>query len=844
MVINNSSANDVFKCHVKLEFPNGWHKIIGPDVIELTKNEEKLLLLNLQSSGNALVGNYNVKIRLFNDSGEELASENIECSIKKRISFGVKSWDIEKYYHSGDTIWTQFQIENTGNCAIIANIETVNCSYLGKSNIDFELDSIRKIPICIPLPSDILVPIQYSFSIILQYKDGCRYISKTIKVLPLNKVKLFDTKSFPISFGLNAINERNASVWRYGSQFELFSVRPIEIFENHFLDFSSRGPNRFRKSVLGQMDEHFVNYKNKFAEVKIGDQIFSSSRLTEFVRSGRGVNTRFDFKKFEFGGFYNTPRFFKKINEEYSFYTKYKGADTYEIETVYLSKKIDKEHNELFSAILRSTLSNNFNMESEISYGKSFSKDGIGFLYTGRYSSKKLKGNSTFIYSSQNYPGYYQNSFFCNANLSYRITKGSTIALLARRDEQNSKRDTLLGQAPLTKNVMLRYGYDSSIDSRFTFQVTLQERKDRLEEVKFDYSEKYSRLGYWKRFGQFDLEVYTRSGYYKNNLTGLNGYMFSFESELGFKNKYGSLRGGISYENSRKYSEIHSQDLIYDLTLNMNLGKKANCRFNYRNAFSPEEYYRNRSFLDFNLNVQFGKGTSLELFGNHSIVSKSFNDRNIAFGVKLRKTFNIHINKKNDFGFVIGCIDNYGAESVEGIVLYMNGHVAITDKEGFFKFVNLSPGTYDLLIDKTSIAIQDIPISKMPIKVVVHKGGNRVQFGITKSAKLSCNFYLNGEKGILSGILAEIYEGVMVELSNGTDKIQKFAKGRDELVFNKITPGVWKVKASYVGDRFNVRFLTDEKFLTIEPGGNHEFAIKLFYEDNKVKFMQNKINIE
>lgn len=101
---------------------------------------------------------------------------------------------------------------------------------------------------------------------------------------------------------------------------------------------------------------------------------------------GRGAEVRYQFNKLSIGGFYNRPRFFRDIKDEFNVYSALKIRKESEISIGYLYKMPRKEESDVRN--------NNLNSEAHLPYAKGKFKISKNINLSGEFAystTKRLK---------------------------------------------------------------------------------------------------------------------------------------------------------------------------------------------------------------------------------------------------------------------------------------------------------------------------------------------------------------------------------------------------------------------------------------------------------------------
>jgi hypothetical protein len=119
---------------------------------------------------------------------------------------------------------------------------------------------------------------------------------------------------------------RNGKPRRFqnGFQGEIYGKGSLDKENKNLVEFHAVTKNPVEFNSFTKYEEYFVNYKRENLFIHLGDKNYSSSFLTEYARYGRGAEIQIDTKKMSFGGFYNHPRFFRDIQDEFNVYSKFK----------------------------------------------------------------------------------------------------------------------------------------------------------------------------------------------------------------------------------------------------------------------------------------------------------------------------------------------------------------------------------------------------------------------------------------------------------------------------------------------------------------------------------------
>jgi hypothetical protein len=529
--------------------------------------------------------------------------------------------------------------------------------------------------------------------------------------------------------------------------------------------------------------------------------------------------------------------------------TNYWGAklelsnDKFRVKTSYLCKRKDNTKDvNLYSISANTSLGKGIKVEAEISLGEHNHCYGQAYLLKSYYSS--VNANASLIYLSANeaFFGFYQNTKYLLGNINYALSKKFHLGVMFKKDEVNAKRDTIYGKAPYSESMKVRLKYSYSKAGRINLQVGIQTKEDRLEKKSFDYKKEFLRLFVSQDISSLQLEVDAELANARNRLNKEEGLSWSSEIHCSYPFLKGSMALFSSYEETSLYGKDQEKQFLYGLNLLTKVGAKSDLSLSYKSNYSIEEYYRNRSLLDLMWVQRLSNNHKLELNFNHSLLRHSTSDKGIYASLKYTALINVPIKKTLDYGFLEGEIKNDGVKGVKGIRLYLGGNIAITDAEGRFKFVNIKPEKYYLLLDRSSLGIYDIPTVTVPIEVDIKSGVNRIQFGLTKQARLLGSFSIINKIKLNNSNMKKKHK-VIVEIFNEKVKYHKIVDIEKPFEFNNLILDTYTVNFRMGAKKSDYIFLKNKMLFKLSAGEEFTFVVDLKRKKKNIKFQEEVLEL-
>ena len=843
--------------------------VITKSTIEVDAQKQSLFIVPIQVVAKAASGIYEVVIDL-----KEKTTQSYQKITKKITIAAFKNITLTKIYapeyvKAGDTIKADFLLENNGN--VLEAIHVGTNGVLENANKQIALSPGAAITLQVyqltnkKLARNDHLSIHttaYS-SIDSNYKKIAYANTTVLAVNPLDEDIYF---RFPVQASVAYINMRNQGKHFRGFQAELYGNASLSNKYTNNLEFHIVTPSPMPFNTYSKYEEYAIAYKNKKWWMHLGDKSFSSSYLTDYARYGRGVEMHYKFKQITIGGFYNSPRFFKDIKAAFHVFSSvalsketelsagyyFKKPDTTQFSDINTSTYFVKENTHLpFIRFTSNFLKNRLKLSTEAAHSQSKNLKGHGFLLQASGGFEKLTGNFQWIKTTPQFNGYFKNTSSINGHVNYFLWSKLSINASYLKDARNVQRDTLFLSAPYTTSFYtgLNYGYNKW--GSLSIYGGNRSSQDRMEFKRFDYKEDYLRLSLNQKIAFINLNLESQWGKTTNYLTGLNGNFEYYSAGIAVQKKNTLLSLFGTYTKSSRYQLKNQEQFFYGAQFNSRITEKSQINISYQNNFKIEEYYMDRNLFDVQYSQQIFKSHRVELSGRYALQQGELKDKDFIASVKYVVQINAPIQKIATYTKVMGRVSTSGSEKRKPIRLLLNGKVTETDKDGNFIFKNVVPGDYYFDIDRTSIAIDEIPDIPLPMQIQVTKVGEVFNFGITKAAGITGRVVSN-EVAHIDGITntdihaklkKESSSQVIIEISNGTQIIRKTCALNQAFDFTYLKPGNWMVKVYRNGLDKSYIILNDSFNFELKPTHQKTIEIQVVKKALEIKYQQEDIKV-
>ncbi|NQU85291.1 MAG: hypothetical protein HQ541_05980 [Mariniphaga sp.] len=822
----------------------------------LKPREQNILIISFNIPAKYKAGNYGFSLKLINPTNpvEIITDYTSEFTVKEEANIVIELIEAPEFVKAGELIEASYVVRNFGNTTETISLASHNCIIEGNQKVRLAPGMSTIIHISSETDINLVYPNRRSFNL----EAKCENIKPElvygfVRVIPINYETNDLYHRFPVTLTSRYIAKGRERQFIGGYQFEAKGEGSIDQEGIHKIEFIARGPNQFDLSLLGLYDEYFFSYSNKTVDLKIGDYSYEMTPLTEYARYGSGFEAKVNVTNFSQAGImYVVPRFYDDIKNEYGVFGNINFYKENTLGVHFLKKTLPNEKNdvELFSITTELFPFEKTSLEFEASRGKFGELVDNAYRFNINSQFNKFSLSSFYFNTGKNYPGYYTNSNFYSGFLNYQALSWLSVGISGRQDFINAEIDTLYSTAPFS-----RY-YQAMVNLKIAKRMFLKsyvrqyERKDRSPLHKFHYesrtinsyiSHKLNKIGY-RLEGEYGITtnfLLPEGSREKNTFRGTGHFFYQ-------PNQKHNFQGFVTYTNINSFISEQQNNWIFGITASSNITRNLRAYLHIQNTYSIEEYYRNRNLLQFNLDYQFLKNHKISLNSFYTIFQDEVDNPDYSLSISYSINFGIPLKQIAEAGSISGTLLNEVGEKAEGIILLTGGQTAITDENGNFYFKNLKPGKYNLLIDRSTLEIDDIPDIATPIELTVE--GNIetiVNFKMTKAAKILGTFIINkSEEESLLFQTDDVKIGhIVMELHRDNESIRIISDQMGNFNFPLVRPGKWFLKIYGDGIDKQYQLVRDYFDFELKPGVTKNVKIEVQKRKRNIRFINNSINL-
>jgi hypothetical protein len=831
--------------------------------ITISPNEIKTYIVPLQVATETPQGKYSVLLQGTEITTGENIIETAELLVSGNRKLSLTLLDSPEFVKAGETIQSTFLLKNYGNVSENLILESKNAIIDLGTSLILAPGENKKITVSKRTPSDLGKNEYQNLNLSVFSKDNPQENQtaySSVKIISVKPVEEDIFHRFPVSASVSMIGMQNRGRYDSGFQGELYGKGSLDDENKNLLEFHAVSKNPVEFNSFTQYEEYFVNYKRENFWVHLGDKNYFASFLTEYARYGRGAEIRFDLKKISFGGFYNHPRFFRDIKDEFNVYSKLKIGKQSEITAGYLYKIPRTESTDITFSNMRLdsdahlpyvtgkfNINKNLEISGETSYSKTTKTDGTAFMIQTIVNYERVKGNVMYMRASPEYAGYFNNTSNININLQYQFSKQIHFIANYVQDAKNFQRDTLFLAAPYRKYLQYGIQYKYSKTGNIIFYGGSQRYEDRLMPKEFDYNDRFFKLSVNQQIGIFQLNVEGQLGKTENYLTGVSGNSSFYTANISFDKFKTSFNIYGSYALTSRYQIKNQQQFYFGARILNRFSDKTQFSLFYQNNYMPEDYYTDRNLFELLFQQQIFSKHEIGVSARYNLQRGELGNKDFIFSLRYTLKMNIPTQKIAEYTTLSGNIKNLGVKKVDGIRLIMGNHLSITDKNGNYLFRNVSPGDYVLEIDRSTTDINDIADQNVPASLVLTEKENIFNFGLTSAAKIQGKIDYKEHENTLSfaqlSTKKKKNENVIVEVSNGSQTFRKIALLGDSFDFTYLRPGDWKVKVYRNGLDKRYKIPIDHFEFNLQSAETKNVTINIIKQSSEIKYQQETIKV-
>jgi|GEM_PF-499895 len=862
----------------EVKLPEGWVSVTQNLPFELNPTETDTKLISFFVPQTALAGRYEITYIIKDRKYPAICDFYTVYLIVLPVgNLQVKPLESPDHCIAGEQYRSSFVVTNLGNTeysvnAKVASGENIPCA-VDANKFTLAPGESKTVTVTAKTDSAITTALKHRLQLAVetvedgQTKTQAQSESFT-EIIPRISGTEQPYHTIPTEMTVRYISDKNNDR-QSGVQTDIRGEGTLDEEGKNHVKYEARGPDLQQKSVLGERDEYAFSYWNKEYELNFGDRNYSLSGLTENYLYGRGLEGKLNVDDdFSMGAYHTKTRWIEPGIEETAAYMDYSINEKNKVGLNYLRKYRDDKVSDITS--IEGELEPFKNTKAELEYALGPGGDNKDNAYL-----TKLYGHNDWLnyylkltHAGPDYPGYYKDIDYILGGFTVPVDKHLRLNTSFRQEKTNLDLNPSLYSALLEKYYQLGADYRTETDTTFSLDWLNRDRKDRLDNPKFDYQEDTFRFGIGQRFDRLTLSTSVEYGKTQNDLNDTTFPAERYTASAYFTpNNKQSYGGYIYYDKNSDFTGEAKRSTTIGLNAHYQIANRTSLNFMLQTNSYEGTTKGGRDNLEMRLSHIFTNNNKLSVLARYTSYENSTSSDDTALMVEYTIPLGLPVCRKKSVGSIKGYLyDQETQNAIGNAILRLNGFTAVTDKAGNFTFPSVKPGIYYLHVDTASIGMNRIPTQKIPIELSV-QGGEKtsVDIAVTRAAQLSGRImvysYQNGHDKMTTDKQPRETNGLdvdancsssnedpnvvenyglantTIELKNGSEIKRTCTDNHGGFVFEELRPAKWILNIS--SDNLPKYHYLEQDTLELElrPGQKEEISAKVLPQKRRIRII-------
>ncbi|MDP3312198.1 hypothetical protein [Lutibacter sp.] len=804
--ISNKTDNPL-NLNCEFEVSNQFYLTNNNKKVVVEANNKKIVLFTFGVNNHNPAGNYKSLLKITdNINNRPVATQEVFLNVPKLYNLAVEVIMAPEYLRLEKEFYCEYLVTNNGNSEEKITFESSNALKIVPANALLKPDSSMVVAVFQQVQGNVSskTMVLNNLKAYIVSKDLAFSNRVAVTLYPNNTKKPDLYHRFPITFstifnslkGLDTLN-----VFKFKVSGQGFLDRGNE----HYLNFEYSGPSQSDIVRFGEFERYSVLYKNKKMEALLGHVNFSLSNITETSRYGTGGIVSYDFGKTTASLFYVQPKFTKQISDSYGGKISQDLSDKAYVEAGFINRTLFEDNEEFNSQIFNIAsfyAIDRFKINGEVAYESNYKTNGLAYSLAAYLNLKKLDLINSVQYSDKDYKGYIRNSKQLLSLANYRFNHKIDMQIGVDYRAINPVKDTInYSASPIITKYEAYFNYNVNRNNTIRVGGYFRNKEDQLSLQSYNFEEKLATLSFYSRMPfKYNLSWQNRVGKTTNFLAESTVPQNTFFSSLSisgnvFKDLILGLNGDYQQSNKQSAENEIVKTFYYGGNLIYNLKSYLNLNVFYKKNYDFDELDDAQNYLQAQLNYNYQKKHLLSVAVSQTSLPVFPIKKELLITASYSLVMNVPVSKNKTVGSLIGKIISAEKTNLEGILVLLDDHIAITNEKGVFHFYNLKPKTYRLYVKQSSLPKNKIIIMQQPIdidilpnketEVFLEMGNTGALFGqiiFEETTLMQSSQYIKK----MPNLIVKITKGDKTYYTK-TDKDGKFW-------FKELSPGEWNVE--------------------------------------------------
>ena len=833
---------------VALEAPEQWPVVLTPDTTHLEAARHRIRFITVQVPHHTEATAYALRaiVQEAETSGNRKAIA-LRVDVQVARSLALHLDQVPRFVRAGEVYSVAMAISNTGNTAATVDLtmkSTHGTPGTYPQKIVLPSGEVHRLSIDVLMTEDVRAQVKEVFTVVAEWNgapDVTEQASESVTIVPKGVAKVRRGVTLPLEARVHVLGDGHHA-W---SQVELEGRGPLFANRTDQLDVLLRLPDLRSAARMGREDAVALSYTTDHFFVRLGDHRYQLTDVTERGILGRGIESQWQWHGWTLGGYALKARHTLLDHTQEAASLSYEPRVGLAIGANYIARQgqYGGQVSSITSSIplpLRGYLNAEFahGWNSETTQGKA----GNGYKVNMAGRSPRLSYNAQFLYLDPLLPGY------AGGRKQFSASGTGAPVPWLRVDASMQQRAVSLGAGFNAVRTQASYQAGMGVyHRRSNYQAALKASyfHDENQVTPLD-------LGYGRHSQAIRLHTSLSNPQLSLAATTVQGFLKDDEGQQGRFQEYNlRLQGGTqriqvstsaTYRSGQTVFSAQAQQqwtLTGHLSASLSRSKLAlQAGWVHVQTFSAVQNGWLRGHIEHDLPFNHKLSLQASLYRGSRVQGTT------AYAITYSVPLHLPVLGHPKTPVVTGrVVDVETGNGLADVVVYIGSDVRITDQDGRFKFADTLPGPTYLFLDPQTIGTDRIATQPLPLSIMLEESNPPpIEIGVVRSARLSgrAMVYAPASQAVAPGISEGIdltpsdpLRGVLLELSDGTERLRALTDLQGFFHFPQLRPGTWTLTVLAIDLPVHHYLAEKQVTFTLSPGEARDLHLKVLPQERK-----------
>lgn len=811
----------------RLDLPEGWQVVLPLADFLLAPRADHFRLVSFLVPAQTAVGRYQIRYAVRSRSDAEgIGQGHLNVFVLPVHRLALTALDMPRFVRAGTAYEAHFLVENRGNTTAEVQLNVTSTGGFDArpdaGRLSLPPQATQRVTVHVATQDEHTTLFRHSVRLeaaVTGVPETTATAAANVDVLPSARAARAPQRSYPLLVTLGATGDERA-------QGGFVQMQGAGKLLGGLVETLIRLPNQQATSIYGERSQYSVGYARNGVSVRLGDQVYALSPLTEAGRYGVGGDVRVRRDRFTVGAFYQQGRQAFVPDRQRGALVTYHMSPRLDLQTSYLNRE-GAFPGETVTLRARATPTPTTLADAECGLGRS---DGLGqsaCMVTLEGTGRAVSYNAQHIRATPRYPGYYQHTDATSASLSVAARtwlrldgswqqtsqgyEARADAPLLRRTGQNLRLGTSFTGAWPRLSTFLSFFYQNEARAYLGGPAPSAQRRNALQ-VRAGFRAQGVGLDGGALFGHSDGDQTGPGGPYRE---------YRLQAHV-VANRRHTFSASLEHLSGHTlFTPMPQQQWMGSLKASLGLTDRTRVSVNLLGLRDDARAGANHYLAQVYFEHILTNGHRIVLREQHAFGSLT-GQPTADYSLTYTLPFYVPTGPREQ-GQRGRLYDAETGHPLADVMIRLGDAVTLTGRDGTFAFPPMPAGTHLLLVDHLSLGLDRIPLQEMPMQVTLADGRPPapLEIGVVRSTRLS---------GRLEQAAGEAFPAdarVVLELAGPAGRSRTATDARGHFTFGDVRPGPWTLRVVQARLPDHHALAEEQMALQLAPGDTHTVVLHL-----------------